>query len=91
MILADFGAQVTKIDRIDSPIALDVLSRGKRSIGVNPKSFDGIRILKQLINQADVLVDPFRPGVMERLGLGPEEFLGRAGTNPRLVYARIVG
>jgi len=51
-------------------------------------------VLKKLIASADVLIDPFRPGVMERLGLGPEVFLGdnrQKGLNERLVYARIVG
>ena len=51
----------------------------------------GHAIVKRLLQRADVLIDPFRPGVMERLGLGPEVFLGENGANPKLVYARLVG
>ena len=51
----------------------------------------GRELLKKMIASADVVIDPFRPGVMERLGLGPEVFLGDGGLNQRLVYARIVG
>ena len=47
--------------------------------------------MRKLISHADVLIDPFRPGVMERLGLGPDAFLGKNGVNPRLIYTRVVG
>jgi len=73
---------------------MDVLTRGKRSIAIDSKIPSGRDLLRKLIASADVLIDPFRPGVMERLGLGPEVFLGNGeteGLNERLIYARIVG
>ncbi len=97
MILADFGASVLRIDRPGGAAqggetrfnpARDCLSRGKRSIGLDIKTARGLEILLELIEGADVLLEPFRPGVMERLGLGPAETLAR---NPRLVYARLTG
>ncbi|KAG5652777.1 hypothetical protein H0H81_003715, partial [Sphagnurus paluster] len=93
LILADNGASVTRVDK-PGTVSIDVLCRGKRSIAVSPKTESGLAILKRLICNADVLIDPFRPGVMERLGLGPEVFLGdgnKPGLNPKLIYARIVG
>jgi alpha-methylacyl-CoA racemase len=93
MILADFGAEVIRVDR--SPTAggrpdptRDYLARGKRSIGVNLKDPRGLDALLKLVDSADVLVEPFRPGVMEKLGAGPEVACAR---NPRLVYARLTG
>ena len=93
MILADFGARVIRVDRVqpDSTASLEILSRGKRSIALDTKSPSGIAILKRFINRTDILIDPFRPGVMERLGLGPKVFLGEGGSNKRLVYARLAG
>ncbi|KAH9481454.1 Alpha-methylacyl-CoA racemase [Psilocybe cubensis] len=93
MILADNGASVTRIDR-PSSTSNDVLCRGKRSIIVDSKKPSGRQLLQELIASTDVLIDPFRPGVLERLGLGPELFLGdgqRKGLNEKLIYARIVG
>jgi len=93
MILADNGASVTRIDRpsVDSS---DVLCRGKRSIVIDSKLASGRKLLEEMISSSDVLIDPFRPGVLERLGLGPEIFLGdgkRKALNEKLIYARIVG
>ena len=95
MVLADLGADVVRIDRADrvgrgSPEAarIDVLGRGRRSIGVDLKHPDGVATVLDLIAHADVLVEGFRPGVAERLGLGPEVCLDR---NPRLVYGRMTG
>ncbi|KAG6831803.1 hypothetical protein H0H92_007480 [Tricholoma furcatifolium] len=93
LILADNGATVIRIDKPDS-LSGDVLCRGKRSIAVNPKIPSGQKALLKLISSADILIDPFRPGVLERLGLGPEVFLGNSvqkGLNPKLIYARIAG
>ncbi|TRM64847.1 CoA-transferase family III domain-containing protein [Schizophyllum amplum] len=90
IILADYGASVVRVDRPDAPSS-DVLARGKRSIAVNPKTSTGRDVLKKLIAKSNVLIDPYRPGVLERLGLGPDVFLGENGLNPKLVYARIVG
>ena len=90
LVLADNGASVTRVDRIASS-SDDVLCRGKRSFSVNSKIASGRELLKKLIAGSDVLIDPFRPGVLERLGLGPDVFLGPKGVNERLVYARIIG
>ena len=87
LILADFGADVVRVDRVGAP-SVDQLARGKRSIAVNLKLADGAACLLRLTEQADVLIEPFRPGVMERLGLGPDVVCSR---NPRLVYARLTG
>jgi len=87
MILADFGADVVRVDRVGAP-TLDLLARGKRSVALNMKDPKGVATLLTLVDKADVLIDPFRPGVLERLGAGPEVALAR---NPRLVYARLTG
>ncbi|TFK72940.1 CoA-transferase family III [Pluteus cervinus] len=90
LVLADNGASVVRIDRLGSQ-TLDVLCRGKRSLSVDIKVPSGRELVKRLFVDADVLIDPFRPGVLERLGLGPDVFLGSGGLNKRLIYARIVG
>jgi len=87
MILADFGADVVRVDRVGAG-SMDQLARGKRSVAVNLKSGDGVETVLRLIEKADVLLEPYRPGVMERLGLGPDVAAAR---NPRLVYARLTG
>uniref|UniRef100_UPI00398EC683 alpha-methylacyl-CoA racemase n=1 Tax=Pristiophorus japonicus TaxID=55135 RepID=UPI00398EC683 len=87
MILSDFGAKVVRIDRTRTATT-DVLARGKRSVALNLKTPEGVQVLKQLCNRCDVLVEPFRKGVMEKLGLGPEAILRQ---NPRLIYARLTG
>jgi alpha-methylacyl-CoA racemase len=92
MLLADFGADVVVVDRLDGdgkPVQpLDSLRRGKRSIGVNLKLPDGRAVFADLARRADVLIEPFRPGKMEALGLGPDELLR---VNPRLIYGRMTG
>jgi alpha-methylacyl-CoA racemase len=95
MMLADMGADVVRIDRAQnvrggdpaSPPA-DISNRGRRSIGVDLKHPDGVETVLTLVERADGLLEGFRPGVMERLGLGPDVALGR---NPRLVYGRMTG
>jgi alpha-methylacyl-CoA racemase len=87
MILADFGAEVIRVDRVGAQ-SMDLLARGKRSVGVDLKKPKGVETVLRLVDKADVLLEPFRPGVMEKLGLGPEVACGR---NPRLVYARLTG
>lgn len=90
-VLQDWGARVIRVDRDGANPVKDLLARGKRAIVVNPKVPSGLRLLKKMIQRSDVLIDPFRPGVMERLGLGPDVFLGKDGLNDRLVYARLSG
>ncbi len=95
MMLADMGADVIRIDRAglvrggdpDVPPA-NVIMRGRRSIGVDLKSADGIEVVMGLVESADGLIEGFRPGVTERLGIGPEDCWAR---NPRLVYGRMTG
>jgi len=95
MLLSDLGADVLRIDRAqlvsggdpESP-PLDLLNRGRRSVGVDLKQPAGVETVLRLVDQADVLLEGFRPGVMERLGLGPEACFAR---NPRLVYGRMTG
>jgi alpha-methylacyl-CoA racemase len=90
MMLADFGASVLSVRRPD-PMPVDpsaAMSRGKDSIGLDLRSPDGARAVQRLAMSADVLVEGFRPGVMERRGLGPAELLA---ANPRLIYARLTG
>lgn len=86
-ILSDWGASVIRVDKPQAP-DLDRLSVGKRSIIVNSKLPAGARVLRSLCDTSDVLIDPFRPGVLERLGLGPGQLLS---SNPRLIYTRITG
>jgi len=87
MILADFGADVVRVDRVGGG-SMDHLARGKRSVAVNLKTPEGVETVLRLVSRADVLLEPYRPGVMERLGLGPEIACAR---NPRLIYARLTG
>jgi alpha-methylacyl-CoA racemase len=93
MILADLGADVLRVDRAErcGPEArapLDPLSRGRRSIGLNLKDPAATELLLRLTDEADVLVEGFRPGVAERLGFGPQACAER---NPRLIFARMTG
>ncbi len=90
MLLADLGADVARIDRPgQSPgYAADVTARGRRSIALDLKSDAGKETALQLMGAADGLIEGFRPGVMERLGLGPDVALKR---NPKLVYGRMTG
>lgn len=88
MLLSDLGADVIRVDRIGAMGFADVLNRGRPSIGVNVKSPDGVETVLRLVEQADVLIEGFRPGVMERNGLGPDDCLAR---NPKLVYGRMTG
>jgi alpha-methylacyl-CoA racemase len=87
MILADFGAAVIRVDKPNMP-SVDTMARNKRSIAVNLKHKAGVKIVQDLCCNADVLIEPYRPGVMEKLGLGPQHCLS---LNPRLVYARLTG
>ncbi|XP_050308547.1 alpha-methylacyl-CoA racemase [Anthonomus grandis grandis] len=88
MVLADFGASVIKIDRAGGMEEYDSLSNGKRSLCVDLKSPEAITILKKLIQKSDVTLEPYRAGVMEKLGLGPQILMQE---NPRLIYARLTG
>jgi alpha-methylacyl-CoA racemase len=90
MLLADMGAEVVSIARRSSPAprTAQVSERGKRSVALNLKAPEGVEAVLRLCERADVLIEGFRPGVMERLGLGPDACLAR---NPRLVYGRMTG
>jgi alpha-methylacyl-CoA racemase len=92
MLLADLGADVVRVDRplsADAPDASgEILNRGRRSIALNLKDPADLDLCKRLLDTADVLLDPYRPGVAERLGLGPDVALER---NPRLVFTRMTG
>ncbi|XP_060490427.1 alpha-methylacyl-CoA racemase [Panthera onca] len=88
MVLADFGAQVVRVDRPGARGDVSFMARGKRSLAVNLKRPDGALVLRRLCAQADVVLEPFRHGVMEKLQLGPE-ILQRE--NPKLIYARLSG
>ncbi|BEI92209.1 uncharacterized protein CcaverHIS019_0410290 [Cutaneotrichosporon cavernicola] len=87
MVLADYGAEVIRIDRKPG-VSRDVTSRGKKSVVVDLKDSAGKVVIRNMIKHSDVLIDPYRPGVMEKLGFGPEEC---AKINPRLIFARMVG
>ena len=94
MMLSDMGAEVLRVDRAQSvrdnapaPVH-DVLARGRRSIGVDLKQPEGRETVLRLVERADALIEGFRPGVTERLGVGPDDCLAR---NPRLVYGRMTG
>lgn len=90
MLLGDMGADVIRVDRpgADPLATLDPLRRNRRSIALNLKHPDGVRTLLRLAEKADALIEGFRPGVAERLGIGPDACLQR---NPRLVYGRVTG
>jgi alpha-methylacyl-CoA racemase len=94
-MLSDMGAEVIRIERSaavapgdpnDPP--KDVLARGRRSIGVDLKNPDGLETVMKLVEQADIVMEGFRPGVTERLGLGPDDCMAR---NPKIVYGRMTG
>lgn len=90
MLLADYGASVIRVDRPDDrqTSRLDRLARGKRSISIDLKIPTGVEVFRRLSSNADVLIEPFRPGVMEKLGLGPDVLLKE---NQRLIYTRVSG
>jgi alpha-methylacyl-CoA racemase len=93
MMLADMGAEVVRVDRVRSAdLGVsglgEVLDRGRRSIRVDVKNPEGLEIVLRLVERSDVLLEGYRPGVTERMGLGPDECLAR---NPRLIYGRMTG
>ncbi len=94
MLLADLGADVVRIDRPGGPALAvvpperDLLGRGKRSVALDLKDDDDVRRVLDLLERADLLLEGMRPGVAERLGVGPDACLAR---NPRLVYGRMTG
>src|SRR5437764_7759985 len=95
MLLADMGAEVLRVDRVAEAAAADrskpatnAMNRGKQSMGIDLKRADGVETLLRLMEQADAFFEVFRPGVAERLGIGPDVALAR---NPKLVYGRLTG
>lgn len=96
MLLADLGAEILRIDRphvaadlgIKRPLETNFVLRGRQTIRVNLKRTEGVELVLALLERSDALIEGFRPGVMERLGLGPKPCLTH---NPRLVYGRVTG
>lgn len=95
MMLADLGAEVIRVDRpVDAGLGVpiepkyDLILRGRRSLAIDLKNKAGRDIVLKMIDEADALIESFRPGVVERIGLGPDLCLAR---NPKLVYARLTG
>ena len=91
MILADMGAEVISVERITAAgrgSSADIASRGKKSIAVDIRKPEGQEIIKKLTDSADVLIEGFRPGVMEKNNLGPDALLN---INPKLIYGRMTG
>jgi alpha-methylacyl-CoA racemase len=95
MLLADMGATVVKVDRAEQAkawnrdqAATNLMDRGKQSVAMDLRHPDSAAVVLRLVEQCDVLIDPFRPGVVERLGIGPEPCLA---ANPALVFARMTG
>jgi len=94
MILADLGADAVRVERPSGGLSLrnakkaDWAQRGRRSVAADMKTDDGVALVRALINKADVVIDGFRPGVAERLGIGPDDF---SESNPGLVFARMTG
>jgi len=90
MLLCDLGAEVLRIDRPGSASALRfaALERGRRSVVLDLRRPEGVETVLQLLERADVLLEGFRPGVTERLGIGPDTCWER---NPTLVYGRMTG
>jgi len=95
MLLADMGAEVIRVERagaVRGPLPegahFDVLLRGRKNVAIDLKQPDGVEALMRLVESADALIEGFRPGVMERLGVGPDECRAR---NPKLVFGRMTG
>src|SRR4051794_28745073 len=92
MVLAAPSADVLRVDRpktfYGADPTRDVLNRGRPSVAVDLKHPEGVEAVLRLVEQADAIIEGFRPGVMERLGLGPDVCLER---NPKLVYGRMTG
>ena len=88
MVLSDFGAQVCRVNKTGEKTTVDTLSRGKRSISLDLKSEHGTSVFKRLCKTTDILIEPYRPGVMEKIGLGPSIL---QKDNERLIYVRLNG
>ena len=93
MLLADMGAEVIRVDRTSGGMSMgqnpaDVMARGRKSIAVDLKNPEGVEVVLKLVESAQVIIEGFRPGVMEKLGLGPDVCMAR---NKGLVYGRMTG
>ena len=95
MLLADAGADILRIERVTATSTensnephSNVLARSRQSVGVNLKHPDGVALVLDLVERADAFIEGYRPGTVERLGIGPERCLDR---NPRLIYGRMTG
>ncbi len=91
MVLADMGAEVIRVERssaVGARSAIDVSARGKKSVALNLKDPKGVETFLRMVENVDVVIDPYRPGVCEKLGIGPDVCLER---NPRLIFCRMTG
>ncbi|MFM9120838.1 MAG: CoA transferase, partial [Acidimicrobiaceae bacterium] len=93
MMLSDMGAEVVRVERVQAVRDVagsnwDVMQRGRENVAIDLKHADGVEALLQLVDRADALIEGFRPGVMERLGVGPDICLAR---NKKLVFGRMTG
>lgn len=88
MVLADLGAEVIRVERPNAPGIKDAVARSRRILRLDLKKADGVRVFLRLAASSDALIEVFRPGTMERLGLGPQDCLA---ANPALIYGRMTG
>ena len=95
MLMADLGAEIIRVDRrVDPGLGVprgaeyDLMNRSRQSIAIDLKNPEGAETVLKLLEKADVIIDPFRPGVTEKLGIGPDQAMQRNG---RLIYARMTG
>lgn len=88
LLLADFGASVIRVDKPNELLPINLMGRKKRSICIDVKNSNGVGVVKKLCRSADILLDSYRPGVMEKFGMGPDIL---CSVNPRLIYARLTG
>lgn len=89
MLLAEFGASVIRVDKVGSEVTIpDFTAHGKRSIALNLKTNEGVDVFKKMSRYSDIIIDPFRKGVMEKMKIGPDDIMQ---INKQIIYARLTG
>ncbi|XP_043502819.1 alpha-methylacyl-CoA racemase [Polistes fuscatus] len=89
MLLAEFGASVIRVDKVGSEVTIpDFTAHGKRSIALNLKTNEGVEVFKKMSRYSDIIIDPFRKGVMEKMKIGPDDIMQ---INKQIIYARLTG